>query len=217
MSELTIPLSQALDAPVDLTAGMEVIERLTVGQDLATIERFPHLPAKETFLLWLVKEPQLALAYAKAREISAYALEEEALSLLRQLKGQPLTPAQAKGMDMLVQQLRWSAEKRNPGVFSKQAAVAVQIPIQINTSLDLGEQGPGAGTAEFPNIYELKADAIQVVDIPEEGEPAKPRKIIDPEKLLEKRRRRAATVARWKAKTNGHRKKEVPSGSDAQD
>ena len=72
----------------------------------------------------------------------------------------------SRKLESYVGQLRWSAAKRNPQVFSERSNVNVTVPIQINTSLPMGGEGIGGGTTDFPNIYELKADVVREVDEP---------------------------------------------------
>lgn len=150
---------------VDLTVGFDVIERLSQGQTLEQIEADPTMPSKGTFLLWLSRDTTLALAFDAARKVSAYALEDEALATARRAAAAPGSPAAQRAVDTLLQQLRWAAEKRNPQVFSRQAAVTVQVPIQINTSLDLGDSQGQQGTSQFPNIYEMQAENVREVDV----------------------------------------------------
>ncbi len=161
-------VESSLAPPVDEEKGLQVIERVAVGRSLEQIAEVPGLPSKETFLIWLAMSPALATAYRHAQEVSAYAMEDEALDMLRRLRSSGTTPTQGllRATQMLVEHLRWAAEKRNPAVYAKQAAQVATVPIQINTNLDLGDNG-GTGTKEFPNIYELKAAHVDVVPLAE--------------------------------------------------
>lgn len=183
-----------------------MIERIAVGRTLDQIAEVPGMPSKEEFLIWLALSPALAQAYKDAKEISAYALEDEALRVLRQLREEAPTQARIRTTQMLVEHLRWTAEKTNPKVYAKQATVNTTVPIQINTNLEMGEAG-GGGTKEFPNIYELKAVHTEVVPIPE-GE----RRFKEtPEKLAHKRALEAKRRARYRAKLKA---KEAAGGRD---
>lgn len=134
---------------------MAVLEALVQGKTLE------EAGVNTAFLLRIAKSADLSLVYSKAREMSAFALEEEALGRLRAAVVSGNVPATAlRALDMLVQQLRWSAIKRNPNVYSEKAAVNVTVPIQIHTTLDLGE-GLSTGTKEYPNIYEARAEVVQ--------------------------------------------------------
>lgn len=204
--------------PVDHEIGLQVLERLAVGRSLAEIAEVPGMPSKETFLVWVMQSPALAQAYAKAREVSSYAMEDEALTLLRRMKeNEVMTAPKAKALDLLVQQLRWSAEKRNPLTYSRQNNVNLQIPVQINTNLDLGDHKAGGGTSEFPNIYELTAETVvpaEEVEVEEKVRERKARveKKNTLEKAAERRAKRAATVKAWRAK-----QREAKGGRNTQD
>lgn len=149
------------------------IELVAYGWTVAEIGKRKGLPTKDEFFSYLMREPSLALAYTKARELSAYAFEDEALELTRLALVDPEAPPSQNRMAAIrtrLEMLRWSAEKRNPTSFSAKTAANVVVPVQINTSLDLGTGAQGAGTADFPNIYELKAETVREVEVVEEGE-----------------------------------------------
>ena len=139
------------------TLAYEVTGLVSQGYTLLEIERMEGMPPAATFAQWLVSTPPLALAYAKARETSSFTMEDEALALTRAAKDRSdLSSAQLKALDLHVNQLRWSATKRNPQVYSEKAAVSMVVPVQINTTLDMGGANT-LGTPDHPNIYELKA------------------------------------------------------------
>lgn len=197
--------------PVQVEAMLELV---TTGKSLVEIEATPEMPGKDVMIHWLLRNPGLMQRFTQAREISAYTLEDEALSLLRsKAAAPPAKPGDLKALEMLVAQLRWSAEKRNPQVYAQKGTVQVTVPIQINTSLDLA-QGPGAGTKEHPDIYELKA--VNEADDPDEaGQPAKvkrgataaqqlagvehKRKLAREQKQRQRARRKAEAAARAEA------------------
>ncbi len=150
-----------LDTPPDRRLGLAYCEALAFGRTLADIETDPGLPPRDLFLLWVMKDPELAAAFARAREMSSYTLEDEALHLLRLKTKDAKSMVELRAVDLLVQQIRWSAAKRNAQVFSEKAAVNVTVPIQINTSLDMGAGGASNSTKEFPNIYEIEAKHVR--------------------------------------------------------
>lgn len=146
------------------------------GHDAAVIEAIAQGKSLEeagvspAFLLRVGNVPGLSVALKVARELSSYALEEEALGRLRAaVTAGTMTNTQLRALDLLVTQLRWSSIKRNPNVFSEKAAVNVTVPIQINTSLDLGAGEVGSGTKEFPNIYEATAVIRQEIPLEDVG------------------------------------------------
>lgn len=148
---------------------LQICERIAQGDTLGEIcrekDKFPH---RTTFNRWCTQYPELARAYHAARELSAYSLEDEAIELVRQLMAEPGNAQKVRSVDIAVKQLQWSAEKRNRQAFGHQAQTSVVVPIQINTSLDLGEQ-EGQGTVDHPDIYTIEAEVD--VDVEEVDKP----------------------------------------------
>lgn len=135
---------------------LAICERIAEGQTLSAIcAPGSGMPARQTFHRWVVQFPELSRAYSAARELSAHSLEEEALDTARELREkksrQKLTGVEVQAMKTAMDQLRWSAGRRNPRVYSERAAVQLTVPIQINTSLDLG------GGPSMDNVYDIKA------------------------------------------------------------
>lgn len=171
--QLTGPAPQAAPSgekwlTFDLTAARLTLECVALGKSLFEIERDPGFPPAKTFIQWVMTYPDLARAYTVARELSGFMLEEEALFLAREVRRNPENTLALKAAEVLINHLKWAAGKRNPSVFSDKASVNVTVPIQINTTLDLGQAVSGA-TKDFPNIYEISAELDKVVpleDIP---------------------------------------------------
>ncbi len=161
----------------------KIVEHIAEGRTLKDIcDNDDGMPARQTFHRWVSATPELRKAYTAARELSAYAMEEEALDLGRELRKNPGTPQRVRAHEVSMNQLRWSAAKRNAGVFSEKANVSLVVPIQINTTLDMGgEATDSLGTADHPNIYEIEA-TVEHEDKPEAplidlraGHPSDPR------------------------------------------
>jgi hypothetical protein len=153
---------------LDITAAKRALELVALGKSLFEIEQDPSLPPAGTFIQWVMLYPDLARAYTTARELSGFMLEEEALFTARALRLNPQSSMHIKATEILINYLKWAAGKRNPQVFSDKAALNVTVPIQINTTLDLGETG-GGGNKEFPNIYEMSAtleNAVPLNEVP---------------------------------------------------
>lgn len=137
-----------------------MVERLSAGETLTGICRdgapYPH---PNTFYDWVRRYPELRAALNVARETSAHFLEEEALEIARQLKrmskSKEVNGTQVRALEAAMGQLRWSAERRNAASYGTKSAVSIQVPIQINTTLDLA--AGGTGTKDHPDIYELTA------------------------------------------------------------
>ena len=146
---------------INRTRALKVCEKIVLGMPLPDVCQLPGMPSMAAFLKWMQTDPAIGLMYRTAREISAYSLEELALSIARQNAENPGSPAQQKAIDAYLQQLRWAAEKRHPAVFSPRAAVNVTVPVQINTSLDLGGSPTAVAGPEMGSVYELTAEVEQ--------------------------------------------------------
>ncbi len=143
---------------------LKICELIALGHALPDICNRPGFPSQAQFVKWCQLDPAIARMYDTGRRISAYMLEEEALSLARAGAENPGSPGALKAREQLIQQLRWAATKRNPGVFSDKAAVTVTVPIQINTSLDLGAD-PTASAKGIDNVYTLTSETVQEAPI----------------------------------------------------
>lgn len=114
-----------------------------------------------TFHRWCQVIPALADAYAQARKISAIALEEEALDAARDIRADPGSGTKVRAYEVSMGQLRWSASRRDPKSFGQQAGINVQVPIQINTNLDMAPGASGISTEEYPDVYTIEAQVVE--------------------------------------------------------
>jgi hypothetical protein len=131
------------------------------------------MPSKATFLKWVATHPQLREAYEAAQMLSALDMEEEALDLSRAATASSRTQNELRAAQMLIEQLRWSATRRDPKKYSDKGNQAVVVPIQITTSLDMASDASIAagGTPEYPNIYGLTAKLEAPKENPDATEP----------------------------------------------
>jgi hypothetical protein len=134
---------------------IEICERVAEGETLRQICQSDGMPTATTFRRWVVAEEPLREAWHAARELKADTLFDEALDMARAVAEEPGTTQRLRGYDLAMQQLRWSAGKLNPAKYSERSQLSFIVPIQINTSLDLGQ--PGAVT-EQGSVYEVKAE-----------------------------------------------------------
>ena len=142
---------------------LQIIERIVEGETINAIcvkgSGFPH---PVTFKRWVVNNPQLAKAVDAARQLSAQSLEEEALDLSREIRRSQRDGTQVRAYEVALGQLRWSAERRDPAKFGTKAPVNIRIPIQINTTLDMGADAQSAALDK--GIYTLDARVNVVPD-----------------------------------------------------
>lgn len=145
----------------DATAALRVIEALAQGHTLTSALKEPGTPSWTTFHKWLALYPELRTAYEAARELSAQALEDEALLLARDLAApNNYTAGRTRQFEVAMGQLRWSAARRDPKRYGTRQETSTVIPIQINTTLDLGAGGANLAVrpGETPDaIYTLEA------------------------------------------------------------
>ena len=192
---------------------LQICMRIAQGETLTDICRDKLMPTYTAVMKWRVTFPEFEEAYENARRISAFALEDEAIAAARKLAGPnnfnaPRVSAMAHAMN----QLRWSAEKRNTDKFGVQKPGVTMIPIQINTTLDLGQGGVAPMQSDVYTIaahYTEELDGSGVEGSEESGEtytgelsvPENPRRLIQGKNSPEYREIQKADAARRKHKT----------------
>jgi hypothetical protein len=135
---------------------------------------------------WMRAHPDFAKTLREAEEFSARMFEEEALDLSREGVVNPDKDRTA-AVRALNEQLRWSAERRDPSRYGNTAKTSVVVPVQIITSLNLGQAG-ASSSAEEKNIYEIAADNIVEVPFseikalppPPPGPPVPRKRVLEP-------------------------------------
>lgn len=162
-----VPLIPASQVPALLYTqerGFRVCEMVAWGKDLEVACQEVGLPNATAFLSWLMQQPELAIMFNLARQVSTYALEDEAVRVARGQYANPGDKSKLQAANQLLTHLRWVMAKRHPNVFSDRAEVNVTVPITIQTTLDLGDAAPGKGVKEMPNIYDLKGTITEHVN-----------------------------------------------------
>lgn len=151
----------------DPGVALDIISRISMGETLRTIcapdSGFPH---PQTFMKWCARVPKLGEAYLMARKLSGVFMEEEALDAARSIAQSPGTAQKVSAFNTLLGQLRWSAARRDPKQFADNRDTAIVVPIQINTTMDMGK---GMEKVEDSTIYSVTVDAKEEL-APEEGE-----------------------------------------------
>jgi hypothetical protein len=138
---------------------LEIVERIARGETINKIcEKGSGYPHPVTFKRWVVNNPELARAIDAARKLSAQSLEEEALDAAREIKAAQRDGTHVRAVEVLLAQLRWSAERRDPAQFGTKAPVSIRVPIQINTTLDMGVV---KGDVEGKDIYTISAKMLE--------------------------------------------------------
>lgn len=139
----------------DPAKALEILERIAEGETLSAIckgkEGMPH---PKTFKRWVVNNPELAKAYQAAVVLSAGSLEEEALDSARAIALQPKDGTHVRAVEVKLNQLRWSMERRDPSKFGQRNQINVRVPVQIITPIDLNLGSSGNNIAD---IYTIEA------------------------------------------------------------
>jgi hypothetical protein len=144
---------------------LDIVERIADGELLSKItakDAVPLTVTKQTFLRWVATVPELQTAYSAALQISAHSFEEKAIEKAEQTALAPGTPQNVSAASLLISQYRWSAARRNPTRYSDKGNTQIVVPVNINTTLDMGSKTQTIDV-EVPDIYTIKFNA-------EEGE-----------------------------------------------
>lgn len=146
----------------DSLVALKILEAIAAGETLKEICDLPDMPTTRTIHRWVNLHPEFQRAFNAARELSAMAFEEQALRLAKKLySDQSFTGTIVRAYEVAMAQLRWSAARRDPKRYGQQGNATLVVPIQINTSLDMGADTAGSThTPEHPDIYQIEARVI---------------------------------------------------------
>lgn len=151
-------LQSKLNSTYDPEKALAICELVAEGKTVVEITAMEGFPSRPTLYRWLTVFPEFSDAFERAREISAQSIEDELLTMARILKDKnDFTGVKVQAYNIAMQQLRWSASRRDPGRYGQKTAVSAVIPIQINTTLNLGQDGKEASTTT-DSIYTLTAE-----------------------------------------------------------
>jgi hypothetical protein len=146
----------------DPNIALDIVERIADGELLSKItakDAEPLTITKQTFLRWVSTVPELQTAYSAALQISAHAFEEKAIDKAEATAANPGSPQNVSAASLLISQYRWSAARRNPTRYSDKGNTQIVVPININTTLDLGSQRQ-TSDVEVPDIYTIKLPVV---------------------------------------------------------
>ena len=148
-------------------AALAVLDGIAEGKTLKEVCKAEGMPQRQTIYRWIALYPEFSKAYYAARELSAQSLEEEALDMAKVLKDpNDFTGTKIKAYEVAMSQFRWSAARRDPRRYGQRAEDRIIVPIQINTTLDLGgEAAGGLTTPDGDNVYSMrsKVEAVQAL------------------------------------------------------
>lgn len=150
---------QLMKVEYSAEVALKICELTAEGVTLADIAARDDMPSRATLYRWLSAYPKFFDAYERAKEISAQSLEEEALTMARHLKdANDFTGTKVQAYNYAMQQLRWSAARRDKVRYGQAIAPTnLSIPIQINTTLNLGQDGQPSATDNQSSVYTVEA------------------------------------------------------------
>lgn len=144
----------------DPEVALDIVARLSEGELLSKItspDATPLTITRSTFLRWVATVPELQTAYSAALQLSAHAFEEKAIDKAEKTAALPGSPQNVSAASLLVGQYRWSAARRNPTRYSDKGNTQIVVPVNINTTLDLGSLKQ-TSDVEVPDIYTIKIE-----------------------------------------------------------
>lgn len=149
---------------------MEICMQIADGQTMVEICAKEDMPSRNTVYKWLTKYPKFFDAYERAKELSAQSLEEEALTMARTLKdANDFTGTKVQAYNIAMGQLRWSAARRDKARYGQSApGLNTTVPIVINTTLNLGQEGPPTDAEQ--SIYTISVE-VPTSQVDSEEEP----------------------------------------------
>lgn len=135
-----------------------ICEHIADGQSVSEIAEMPGMPSRNTIYRWLALYPKFFDAFTRAKEVSAMTFEEKALAIAAKLEGKhDFTSAYISGLNYAMQQYRWTAARRNKTEYGQQVQQLTAVPITINTTLNLGQEGMGPATEVTSSVYTIEA------------------------------------------------------------
>lgn len=194
-SASAVPVLKHAPVPDSKTAGrrpsiyrpelaLAICERLAAGETLRSICKDIAFPTEETFRKWAMNNDVLREAFRMAKELKAHTIFDEALDMAREIRDMESPTAQkVRAFDIAMTHLRWAAGKLHPQDYGERSAITTVVPIQINTTLDLGK-GP------VPEAGGYTIEAV-LTEVPEDP------KVLEAQEKRSESARKAAQ-ARWK-------------------
>lgn len=155
---MTNPINRRLPVEYAPELALAICEGIASGMSLKKLCEQQGMPTRQTVYKWLSVYPKFFDAYERAREISAQSIEDEALDMARVLvDANDFTGTKVQAYNIAMQQLRWSASHRDPARYGTHTNVSNTVPIQITTTLNLGQDGVKA-VDNTTSVYSVSVD-----------------------------------------------------------
>lgn len=150
-----------------------VIEDVADGLTLKDACAKKGRPSPQTFRKWLQSNPELSKAWLMAKEFRSHVYFDRVVEIAKILSdgegkaaGLGLNSNQIRALQVAIDGFKFAAARLNPRDYGERVPINPVIPIQITTSLNLGQEGPPR-PAEA-NIWHLQATPIEVDATPVE-------------------------------------------------
>jgi hypothetical protein len=162
-SEITKrPQNGAALTPGQTKRVLETLELVLAGKTWVEIRAGGGMAYME-FVHIMAKYPDVGKAYREARASSGQIFEDKALALADKLAGKnDYTAVGVRAAAVAMDQWRWSAARRNPVEFDPASSAKLQtvIPIQINTTLNLGQAGGEDAPKPAASVWEVHSSFL---------------------------------------------------------
>lgn len=163
----------------DHDVALAICQLVAEGKTLRNISKRAGFPGRSTIYGWLTLNPKFYDAYERAKELSAQHFEDEALDMSRELReANDFSGTKVQAYNIAMGQLRWSAARRDKTRYGQQVQGQTTVPIQINTTLNLGQEGQGPPTSETQSVYSVSA-TVSLGPTPEEYDEAMEAKTLE--------------------------------------
>lgn len=122
----------------------EILERISNGESLRSITRDPSMPVMSVVYVWMLRHPDFAEQYARAREEQAETLADEIVALADE---EPVQVVDDKGVGRVdsawvtwqknrVDARKWVAAKLKPKKYGDRVAVAGDADSPLKVDVD---------------------------------------------------------------------------------
>lgn len=138
------PSTQPVPSGYSQEVAFKIIDMVMQGKSLRYVVTRPGMPSSVTTIYrWMTLYPDFKEAVENARQLSAMSMEDKALEVADDLISEDRiwSNNQLRARELALKQWGWSAERRDPGRFGARMAPSTVVPIQINTNIDLGQDG----------------------------------------------------------------------------
>lgn len=143
----------------------EVIRRVASGDTLRAVCSEEGMPREETFRKWVSTNPELQKMWLQAKEFRSHSMFDRCLDIAAKLEKdyKTLTAPEVAALKTAIETYKHGAARLNPRDYGERVPANPVVPIQIVTTLNLGQEGP-AQKLGGEEIWHLKAPT-KIIDV----------------------------------------------------